>query len=66
MKAARRRGVGRALIEELQRVGRERGCGSMWVLTDEENVAAMGMYRSTGGRWNGEAQVMFEYNLADR
>ncbi len=66
MKAARRRGVGRALIEELKRVGRERGCASMWVLTDEDNVAAMGTYRSTGGRWDGDAQVMFEYDLAEQ
>jgi ribosomal protein S18 acetylase RimI-like enzyme len=66
VKAARRRGVGRALIEELKRVGRERGCASVWVLTDEGNGAAMSMYRSTGGRWDGDAHVMFEYDLADQ
>ncbi len=62
---ARRRGVARALIEELKRVGRERGCGAMWVLTDEDNEAAMGLYRSTGGRWEGTSHVMFEYGLSD-
>jgi ribosomal protein S18 acetylase RimI-like enzyme len=60
---ARRRGLARALIEELKRLGRERGCGVMWVLTDEDNEAAMGLYRSTGGRWDGASHVMIEYEL---
>ena len=51
---ARRRGVARALIEELKRLGRERGCAVMWVLTDEDNEAAMGLYRTTGGRPDGD------------
>jgi ribosomal protein S18 acetylase RimI-like enzyme len=63
---ARRHGVARALIEELQQIGRELGCQSMWVLTDEDNEPAMGLYRSTGGRWDGQDQVMFEFNLEDR
>jgi ribosomal protein S18 acetylase RimI-like enzyme len=62
---ARRLGVARALIDELKRLGRDRGCASMWVLTDEDNGAAMGLYRSTGGLWNGDVQVMFEFALAD-
>ena len=37
----RRHGVAHALIEELRRLGRERGCAAIWVLTDEENGAAM-------------------------
>jgi ribosomal protein S18 acetylase RimI-like enzyme len=63
MEGARRRGVARALVDELKRIGRERGCGSVWVLTDEDNAAAMRLYRSTGGAWNGEPSVMFEYTL---
>ena len=59
----RRRGVARALIDELKRLGRERGCAAIWVLTDEENAAAMGLYAGTGGTWNGDRQVMFEYDL---
>jgi hypothetical protein len=38
---------------------------SIWVLTNEDNTAAMGLYRSTGGLWNGDVQVMFEYDIAD-
>jgi ribosomal protein S18 acetylase RimI-like enzyme len=63
MEGARRHGVASALIDELKRLGRERGCVSMWVLTEEENAPAMGLYRSTGGQWDGESQVMFEYDL---
>jgi ribosomal protein S18 acetylase RimI-like enzyme len=63
MEGARRHGVARALIDELKRLGRELGCVSMWVLTNEMNAPAMGLYRSTGGRWNGDSQVMFEYDL---
>lgn len=65
MEGARRRGLARALVDELKRIGRERGCVSMWVLTDEENAAGMRLYRSTGGMWNGEPVVMFEYALDD-
>ena len=60
---ARRRGVARALIEELKRLGRERGCAVMWVLTDEDNEAAMGLYRTSGGRLDHPPHVMFEYDL---
>jgi ribosomal protein S18 acetylase RimI-like enzyme len=65
MQETRRRGVARALINELKRVGRELECVSMWVLTDEDNAAAMGLYQATGGRWDGDLQVMFEYDLTD-
>jgi ribosomal protein S18 acetylase RimI-like enzyme len=60
---ARRHGVARALIDELTRLGHERGCSAIWVLTDEQNPPAMALYASTGGRWNGDRQVMFEYVL---
>jgi ribosomal protein S18 acetylase RimI-like enzyme len=65
MEQARRRGVARALVDDLKRIGRERGCVSIWVLTDEDNAAAMHLYQSTGGVWNGEPSVMFEYSLGD-
>jgi ribosomal protein S18 acetylase RimI-like enzyme len=61
---ARRHGVGRALIEALTILGRERGCAAIWVLTDEDNEPAMQLYGHTGGRWDGRRQVMFEYDLS--
>jgi ribosomal protein S18 acetylase RimI-like enzyme len=65
MQGLRRLGIARALIEELKQLGREQKCATMWVLTDSSNVAAMALYRSTGGRTSGDPQVMFEYGLAD-
>ena len=45
----RRRGIGRELVERLEEVARARHCYGMWVATDDENVAALATYRSTGG-----------------
>jgi ribosomal protein S18 acetylase RimI-like enzyme len=46
--AYRRQGIGKALVETLAEVARERGCYGMWVLTDDNNVAALATYRSAG------------------
>ncbi|MGZ8629821.1 MAG: GNAT family N-acetyltransferase [Actinomycetota bacterium] len=59
----RRVGAGLALLDELELLGKELGCETIWVLTDEGNAAAMGMYAKAGGTWNGERHVMFEYDL---
>jgi aminoglycoside 6'-N-acetyltransferase I len=45
----RRRGVQRALFDELERVARERGIGEGWVLTEPDNDAANALYASRGG-----------------
>jgi ribosomal protein S18 acetylase RimI-like enzyme len=47
---ARRRGFGRALVEALATLARERGCYGMFVLTDDDNVAALATYEAAGGR----------------
>jgi ribosomal protein S18 acetylase RimI-like enzyme len=47
---ARRQGFGRALVEALAALARERGCYGMWVLTDDDNIAALMTYRAAGGR----------------
>ena len=59
----RRQGAAATLIEELKRIGAERGCRLIWVLTDEGNPAAMALYAKAGGRWDGERHVMFEIDL---
>ena len=59
----RRRGAARALMEELRSLGRELGCSTIWVLTDEANAAAVATYRAAGGVWNGEHSIMFEIDL---
>jgi ribosomal protein S18 acetylase RimI-like enzyme len=45
----RRRGIGRALVEQLATVARAAGCYGMWVLTDLDNQAARATYEGTGG-----------------
>ena len=45
----RRLGLGRAVLEALFGVGRERRCTEAWVLTDRHNRAARALYASAGG-----------------
>ena len=56
----RRLGVATALVRELVRVCRDRGCGEMFVLTDEANDAALATYRTAGGVREPD-QVMFQW-----
>jgi len=58
-----RKGAASALMDELKRLATELGCTTIWVLTDEGNPAAMAMYEKTGGVWDGERHIMFEYDL---
>jgi ribosomal protein S18 acetylase RimI-like enzyme len=43
-----RRGVGRGLVERLGELARQRGCYGMWVLTDDDNTAALATYQGAG------------------
>jgi ribosomal protein S18 acetylase RimI-like enzyme len=43
------RGIGRALVSALADLARERGCYGMWVLTDDDNDAALATYERAGG-----------------
>ena len=45
---SRRRGIGAALVDALSQLASERGCYDMWVLTDEDNEAALRTYESSG------------------
>ena len=47
--AAQGRGIGRALVSALADVARDRGCYGMWVLTDDDNPAAVKAYTAAGG-----------------
>jgi ribosomal protein S18 acetylase RimI-like enzyme len=44
----RRRGIGKALVEELIGIARAHDCYDLWVLTDHDNDAALATYRTTG------------------
>jgi ribosomal protein S18 acetylase RimI-like enzyme len=42
-------GIGRRLVAALADIAREAGCYGMWVLTDDDNAAALAAYRAAGG-----------------
>ena len=44
---AQNRGIGSALVAALHELAREKGCYGMWVLTDDDNHAALKAYRRT-------------------
>jgi [ribosomal protein S18]-alanine N-acetyltransferase len=46
--AHRRRGIGKALVAALVRLAQEAGCYGMWVLTDQDNRAALATYQAAG------------------
>jgi ribosomal protein S18 acetylase RimI-like enzyme len=54
----RRRGIGRALVERLAALARERGCYGMWVGVEAGNDVALAAYRSAGGKDDGTCTVM--------
>ncbi|MGW3356406.1 GNAT family N-acetyltransferase [Streptomyces bungoensis] len=58
----RRRGIGRALVERLAALARERGCHGMWVGVDTGNDAALAAYRSAGGK-GGETCAVVTWDL---
>ena len=60
----RGRGIGKELVSELWRIAQGRGCSGMWVLTDDANAAAQGVYAGAGGVRAGEPQVMFEWDTS--
>ena len=45
----RNRGIATALVRALRDLARATGCYGMWVLTDEDNSAAMRTYAAAGG-----------------
>src|SRR5260370_26334784 len=45
----RGRGFGTALVKALAALAKERNCYDMWVLTDDDNAAALATYAAAGG-----------------
>jgi len=54
------RGIGRALVAELWQIAQSRGCRGMWVLTDDDNIAANKVYSAAGGV-RARAERMYEW-----
>lgn len=56
---ARRRGLGRGLVEAVRDLARDRGAMEAWVITEADNDAAAATYRSAGFAKEGETAVVF-------
>lgn len=59
----RRMGLARQLLRALFAHGRTLGCAQAWVLADESNAVARGLYASAGGRAAAEPAIMYEFPL---
>jgi len=60
---SRGQGIATALVTRLRDLARERGCYGMWVLTDDDNAAALSTYRRTGAS-DPESHVLLEWALS--
>jgi len=57
-----RRGLAKAIVTELLAHARREGCHEAWVLTDDDNTAALALYASAGGD-GGSNQRMISFRL---
>ena len=57
----RRRGIGTHLLRKLESIARERGIEEGFVLTDDDNTAAMRLYGSVGGVATNVVEWDFDY-----
>lgn len=57
------RGMGRALMQELLALGRGLGCVAAWVLTERDNVPALRLYASVGGKEPAVETVLFTFEM---
>ena len=58
--AYQRRGIGKQLLKKLFDRAKELGCREAWVLTEEENSAARGLYAAVGGSQESVVYVTFD------
>jgi ribosomal protein S18 acetylase RimI-like enzyme len=58
-----RQGIGHALVDALAAVAREGGCYGMWVLTDDDNAAAVSTYGAAGATSTG-SQTLLEWRFS--
>jgi ribosomal protein S18 acetylase RimI-like enzyme len=61
---SRRRGVGTALVEEMKGIAARQGCAEMWLVTEDDNDAALATYGATGGKWSDGADRVVAWELS--
>jgi ribosomal protein S18 acetylase RimI-like enzyme len=57
----RRRGIARSLVDEIKSTCQQKEFIKLFVVTNESNAPAMGLYRSTGGRRDTTGEAIFVY-----
>jgi len=60
---SRRRGYGTALVKSFVDHARKAGCSEVWVLTEDDNDAALATYATADGQRDPGCQVMFVWSL---
>lgn len=55
------RGIAKAIMTEMLKLGKRLGCANAWVLTDRNNIAANKLYQSIGGRISEEETAMYGF-----
>jgi len=63
--SAQGRGVGRTLVTALAEVAKRLGCYGMWVLTDQDNAAAIRTYEAAGATEPAAVSVMVSWMFDD-
>jgi ribosomal protein S18 acetylase RimI-like enzyme len=58
----RRRGIATSLIQNLKEIARTYQCRGMFVPTSKSNLAAVALYRTTGGIAGNDDDVVFTYD----
>ena len=61
--AFRKQGVATTLINSLKKMAKENGCQEMFVITNNNNRAAMDLYEYTGGIIGNYDDILFVYDL---
>ena len=59
------KGIGKAIMQEILKLGRRLGCKNAWVLTDRGNEPANRLYTSADGKIGEEDTVMYEFKLTE-
>ena len=63
--AFQRRGLGKRLLAVMLAHAEELGCREAWVLTEEDNHPARGLYAAAGGKEERPKPVLFTFSLDD-
>jgi aminoglycoside 6'-N-acetyltransferase I len=56
-------GIGKRLMRETLADGKRAGCREAWVLTEQDNTAALALYQSAGGEQEKPNPVLFTFGL---